>query len=90
MLRLHDGTALNGSADANVNDSVALSEGKMSKLIKLGPGAKCEVIDGVHVGKTGTVKEISAGSMHRTKSVLVEQHNGTTFETLVKNIIVVE
>jgi len=90
MLRLHDGTTLGGSADANVDDSVALSEGKPSKLIKLGSGAKCEVIDGVHVGKTGTVKEISAGSMHRTKSVLVEQQNGTKFETLVKNIIVVE
>lgn len=42
------------------------------------------------MGKIGTVKEISAGSMHRTKSVMVEQKNGTKFETLVKNIIVVE
>jgi small subunit ribosomal protein S4e len=90
MLRLHDGTTLNGSADANVNDSVKLSDGKLSKLIKLGAGAKCEVIDGVHMGRNGTVKSISEGSMHRTKSVLVEEQNGTKFETLVKNIIVVE
>ena len=44
----------------------------------------------MHVGRTGTVKSISEGSMHRTKSVLVEEQNGTKFETLVKNIIVVE
>lgn len=36
MLRLHDGTALAGSEDAKVDDSVMLSGGKLSKLIKLG------------------------------------------------------
>ncbi len=81
---------MQGSEDAKVDDSVMLSGGKLSKIIKLESGAKCEIIDGVHVGKIGTVKEISAGNMHKTKSVMVEQKNGSKFETLVKNIIVVE
>jgi small subunit ribosomal protein S4e len=90
MLRLHDGSAVKGRQDINVYDSVVLSEYKISKLIKLGSGSKCEIIDGVHVGTFGTIKEIKAGNMHKEKSVTVEPHKGEKFETLVRNIIVVE
>lgn len=90
MLRLHDGSLVKGKTDINVYDSVVLSGGKISKVIKLGSGAKCEVIDGVHVGILGTVKGINAGNMHKERSVTVEPHNGEKFETLVRNIIVVE
>jgi small subunit ribosomal protein S4e len=90
MLRLHDGNAVNGTNDANVDDSVLISDGKISKVVKFHSGSKCEIIDGVHVGKAGTIKEVNAGNMHRSKSVLVEQHNGEKFETLAKNIIVVD
>lgn len=90
MLRLHDGTLVKGKNDIKVYDSVVLSSGKISKVIKLDSGAKCEVIDGVHVGVLGTVKEITAGNMHKERSVTVEPHKGEKFETLVRNIIVVE
>ncbi len=90
MLRLHDGTIVKGGNDANVNDSVMLSGTSISKMIKLDSGSKCEVIDGVHVGKSGKISEIRPGSMHKQKSVIVEPESGAKFETLVKNIIVVE
>lgn len=90
MLMLHDGSIVNGKAEINVYDSVVLSDSGVSKVVKLGPGSKCEVIDGVHVGVLGTVKEINKGNMHKEKSVIVEPHKGEKFETLVKNIIVVE
>lgn len=90
MLRLHDGRSVKGSADAKVNDSVVLSNGNISKVIKLGQGSKCEVIDGVHVGTVGTVTKISEGNMHKQKSVTIEPEGREQFDTLVKNIIVVE
>ncbi|MDE1871292.1 MAG: hypothetical protein KGI06_03565 [Candidatus Micrarchaeota archaeon] len=90
MLRLHDGKSIKGSADAKVNDSVMLSNGGISKVMKLGIGSRCEVIDGVHVGTIGTIKGISEGNMHKQKSVSVEPQSGEQFETLVKNIIIVE
>jgi small subunit ribosomal protein S4e len=90
MLRLHDGTIVKGKAEIKVYDSVVLAKGSVSKVVKLGSGSKCEVIDGVHVGMFGTIKEINAGNMHKEKSVIVEPHKGEKFETLVRNIIVVE
>ncbi|MGD0729165.1 MAG: S4 domain-containing protein [Candidatus Micrarchaeaceae archaeon] len=92
MLRLHDGSIIKEGekSDANVNDSIAIANKKVSKIIKLSAGSKCEIIDGVHVGKTGKIKSISEGNIHKVKSVVVEQSNGNSFETLVKNIIVVE
>ncbi len=90
MLRLHDGSAVKGKAEMNVNDSVAVSQGKISKVIKLDAGSKCEVIDGVHVGIFGTIREIGKGDMHKQKSVKVEPQKGEAFETLVRNVIVVE
>ena len=90
MLRLHDGRVVAGNLEIKVDDSVSLSERKIGKAIKLESGSKCRVIDGVHVGIEGRIKEINAGSMYRQKSVVVEQQNGRAFETLVKNIIVVE
>jgi small subunit ribosomal protein S4e len=90
MLRLHDGSIVKANADAKTDDSVTVANGKVSKVIKFGPGSKCEIIDGVHVGKSGKIKDVMAGNMHKTKSVIVEQSSGGKFETLVKNIIVVE
>ncbi|MGI0100112.1 MAG: S4 domain-containing protein [Candidatus Micrarchaeaceae archaeon] len=90
MLRLHDGSIVNGADDVNLYDSVVLSGRKVERTLKMGPGSKCEVIDGVHVGTHGVVKEINSGNMHRQKSVIVEPDKGGGFETLVKNIIIVE
>jgi len=90
MLRLHDGRIIEGKKDVNVNDSVVLSGKGLSKVLKLGTGAKCRVIDGVHVSMLGTVKETIKGNMHKEQSVIVERKEGGDFETLVRNIIVVE
>lgn len=90
MLRLHDGRAIRGKLDVKVNDSVMLSGKDLSKVLKLDKGAKCKIIDGVHVGMFGTIKETIKGNMHKQQSVKVEQKNGESFETLVRNIIVVE
>jgi len=90
MFRLHDGSIVKGSKEAKVNDSVTVSGSKISKVIKLDSGARCEVIDGVHVGNSGKISEIREGNIHKQKSVIVEPKSGQKFETLVKNIIVVE
>ena len=90
MLRLHDGRAVKGKKEVSVNDSVVLSGSEMSKVLKLDAGARCKVIDGVHVGMLGTIKETIKGNMHKQQSVIVEQKDGSNFETIVKNIIVVE
>ena len=103
-VRLHDGSIIkDGTNDMKVNDSIynpfergdcptqirptGDSPGRM--VLKFGVGAKCKVISGVHVGKSGTIKEVNAGNMHKDESVIVEQDGGNKFETLVKNIIVV-
>lgn len=89
MLRLHDGSAIAGTKDIKVNDSVVLdSKRKISKVLKLDIGAECEVVDGVHVGTTGKVQKLGEGTMHKTQSATIEQKGGNKFETLVKNIMV--
>ncbi len=90
MLRLHDGSIIKSKNDVNVYDSVVLSGRKISKVLKLDSGARCEIIDGVHVGKYGKISEIRAGNMHKNKSIIIEPHKGEKFETVVTNIIVVE
>ncbi|MDE1811163.1 MAG: hypothetical protein KGH66_03915 [Candidatus Micrarchaeota archaeon] len=88
MLRLHDGSIVKGGKEARVNDSVILDQkGRISKIVKLDIGSQCSVIDGVHVGTSGTVKELKEGNMHKDKSAIIEGKDGK-FETLVKNIMV--
>lgn len=90
MLRLHDGSAVKGDDSTNVDDSVLMEGGKVSKVIKFNSGSRCEIVDGVHVGREGTIKEVHPGNIHKDKSVTVEEKSGKKFETLVKNIIIVE
>ncbi|HVC58645.1 MAG TPA: S4 domain-containing protein [Candidatus Acidoferrales bacterium] len=88
MLRLHDGSIVKGGKEARVNDSVVLDhKGKISKIVKLDIGSQCSVINGVHVGSSGAVKELKEGNMHKGKSAIIESKEGK-FETLVKNIMV--
>jgi len=52
-------------------------------------GAKCEVFNGIHTGKAGTVRDINTSkSGHIT--ITVVQENGIRFKTLVKNVIVLD
>ncbi|MDE1865654.1 MAG: hypothetical protein KGH94_03405 [Candidatus Micrarchaeota archaeon] len=87
MLRLHDGTSIEGKSDISVNDSVILKEGKIDRTIKLAPGARCSVVDGVHVGAQGTVVNLVEGTMHKPRSLVIES-GSSKFETLVRNILV--
>jgi ribosomal protein S4E len=52
---------------------------------KLKDGARCKVIGGTHMGKSGVVKDIKMSKTgHITITVL--QTNGERFKTLAKNI----
>jgi small subunit ribosomal protein S4e len=91
MIKLHDGSVLKGSNDVGVNDSVVVnSKGAVTKVLKLGSGAKCMVIGGVHAGATGSIKGVTEGTKHLRHSATVLQSDGKEFETIVKNIMVME
>ncbi len=90
MIRLHDGTVVKESKEINANDSVLLGDdNSVKKVLKLGEGCSCMVIDGVHVGAKGRVKEIHKGTATSKAYVTVEE-GGSSFDTLVRNIMVVE
>ena len=92
MIGLHDGRVIRATNDIETNDSVKLSaDGKgIGNVLAFGEGKKCMIIDGVHVGSSGTIKKINKGTMHSGKTVLVEDTEGNSFETLVRNIMVFE
>ncbi len=51
-------------------------------------GVRCSVIGGTHAGKSGTVRDIKAGEMHKQISITVVQANGERFKTLAKNVVI--
>ena len=54
---------------------------------RLRDGAQCKVIGGVHVGKSGTVRDINTGKTGHV-SITVVQANGERFKTLAKNVAI--
>ena len=91
MLRLQDGKAVKGKADVKVNDSVIIdSKDEVKKVLKLGMGAKCILLGGVHSGATGRINKVIDGTLHRRQSVMVQQEDGKEFETQVKNVMITE
>lgn len=54
---------------------------------QLQDGAKCQVIGGVHVGKSGVVRDIKTGKTGFV-SITVVQANGERFKTLAKNVTI--
>lgn len=52
-------------------------------------GARCNVIGGVHAGKSGTVTDIKTGKTGHI-SITVVQSNGVRFKTLAKNVVVLK
>ena len=54
---------------------------------RLRDGAPCKVIGGVHVGKSGTVRDIKTGKTGHV-SITVVQANGARFKTLAKNVAI--
>ena len=60
---------------------------KSSSLIV--DGAQCKVINGIHAGKFGTVRDIKTGKTGHV-SITVVQSNGEKFKTLAKNVVVLK
>ena len=54
---------------------------------KLKDGAKCNVIGGVHKGKSGIVRDIKTSKTGHV-TITVVQSNGDRFKTLAKNVVV--
>jgi len=53
---------------------------------KLRDGAHCQVIGGVHAGKSGTVRDINTSKTGHV-TVTVVQASGERFKTLAKNVV---
>ena len=53
---------------------------------KIKDGDQCEVVGGVHAGKSGTVRDINTSKTgHLT--ITVVQADGERFKTLAKNVV---
>jgi ribosomal protein S4E len=52
---------------------------------KLKDGAKCRVVGGVHVGKSGIVRDINTSKTGHI-TITVVQADGERFKTLAKNV----
>jgi len=52
-------------------------------------GVQCKVINGVHAGKSGIVRDIKTGKTGHI-SITVVQSNGERFKTLAKNVVVIK
>ncbi|MEM0106657.1 MAG: S4 domain-containing protein [Candidatus Micrarchaeaceae archaeon] len=93
MVQYHNGIILElpQKYNANVDDSMVVEFPSMAlkKLLKLENGSKCLVIDGIHVGIVGEIEEIKKGQMHTSKTAVIKSSEGS-FETPVKNIMVIE
>lgn len=50
-------------------------------------GAHCQVIDGVHKRKSGTIRDIKTGKTGHV-SITVVQSSGERFKTLARNVLV--
>ena len=50
-------------------------------------GARCTVIGGTHVGKSGVVRDIKTGKTGHV-SITVVQPNGQRFKTLARNVVI--
>ncbi|MCL5680250.1 MAG: hypothetical protein M1465_02835 [Candidatus Marsarchaeota archaeon] len=90
MLRLHDGSIIKAPSDSiHVGDTLTFSEsGEFKQHLPLKAGAKCIVVDGVHVGAGGKIVGMAKGTMHSGAVATVEQDNGEKFDTLVENLII--
>lgn len=51
-------------------------------------GEQCEVVAGLHIGKSGTVKDVNLSRTGHI-TITVVQKDGTRFKTLGKNVRVI-
>jgi ribosomal protein S4E len=64
-----------------------MKSSKSNKSTKLTDGAHCNVIGGVHVGKSGTIRDINTSKTGHI-TITVVQKSGERFKTLAKNVAV--
>jgi len=92
MIRLHDGRNLaldEKLKNVHIGDTVVLGESNgVADVVALRDGARCFVVGGAHVGDFGKILSIKKGSMHSMPIAVVQQKD-SSFETSLKNIIVV-
>lgn len=62
---------------------------KSEAVPNLKDGDKCKVIGGIHIGKSGLVRDINTSKTGHI-TITVEQMNGVRFKTLGKNVIVLK
>ena len=92
VIRLHDGRnmALDEKLkNIHIGDTVVLDESRgVAEVISLREGSNCFIMGGAHIGGFGKILSIKKGSMH-SKPIAVVQQNNSSFETSLKNLIVV-
>ena len=59
---------------------------KAAVAIGLKDGHYCEVVDGAHSGKSGTVRDVKCSKTGHV-TITVVQKNGIRFKALAKNVI---
>ena len=59
---------------------------KTMKQGKVRDGARCRVVGGTHIGKSGVVADTKTGKTGHV-SITVVQKNGERFKTLAKNVV---
>ena len=74
-----------GQALSLIPDSSSMKKSPQPRPVT--DGAHCKVIGGVHVGKSGTVRDIKTGKTGFV-SITVVQANGERFKTLAKNVVI--
>ncbi|HMX73281.1 MAG TPA: hypothetical protein PKE35_03460 [Anaerolineales bacterium] len=62
---------------------------KEKAQVEVTDGAQCRVVNGVHAGKAGTIRDIKTGKTGHI-SITVVQADGERFKTLAKNVVVVK
>ncbi len=87
MLQLMDGSNISGNNEVKVGDSIAISNNKIDRIIKLEKGANCFVFKGRHTGKKGTIVDIIPGNIREEKKVVIKAGD-EQFETPVSYVIV--
>ena len=64
-----------------------MHDSKQSTDSTLKEGDFCEVIEGTHAGKTGTVRDVKI-SKSGNMTITVVQSNGERIKTLAKNVLI--
>ncbi|BCS90634.1 MAG: 30S ribosomal protein S4e [Candidatus Micrarchaeota archaeon] len=84
---LFDGTNVEIDNNVKVNDSLKLENqtNKILDVIKFKENAQCLVIDGLHVGKSGKIKDIKQISNNKIVTIVTDK--GEEIKTVIDNVM---